>query len=85
MHGGVNYKYDLDDAGVAGGQMFLELTKPIRQVPLVVVGLAVICATNPIAVAQHGTAEPGLYTFDYHGDTWTGTLTAVDHEKMQSR
>ena len=61
--------------------MFLEFTKPIRRVLLVVVGMAVICATNPIAVAQHGTAEPGLYTFDYHGDTWTGTLTAVDHEK----
>jgi hypothetical protein len=61
--------------------MFLEFTKYIKWVPLVVVGLAVLCATNPIAVAQHGTAEPGLYTFDYHGDTWTGTLSAVDHEK----
>ena len=31
--------------------------------------------------AQHGTAEAGLYTFNYHGDTWTGTLTAIDHAK----
>jgi hypothetical protein len=61
--------------------MFSNFTKPIMWAPLVVVGLAVLCALNTVAVAQHGAAEPGLYTFDYHGDTWTGTLTAVDHEK----
>jgi len=57
------------------GQMFLELGERIGWAMLVVVVLAVP------QFAQHGTAEAGLYTFDYHGDTWTGTLAAVDHEK----
>jgi hypothetical protein len=61
--------------------MFLEFTKPVGRVLLVIVGLAVLTSSDPIAVAQHGEAEAGLYTFDYHGDTWTGILASVDHEK----
>jgi hypothetical protein len=60
--------------------MLLEFMKPIRRVGLAVVGLTCFVVHSPIAVAQHGEAEAGLYTFDYHGDTWTGTLTALDHE-----
>lgn len=41
--------------------------------------LAVIC--TPLAAGQHGTAEGGYYSSNYHGDIWTGTLTAIDHEK----
>jgi hypothetical protein len=52
--------------------MFLKLAMPI----------VVLCAvSSPVAVAQHGEAEAGYYGLDYHGDTWTRTLTAVDHEK----
>lgn len=62
--------------------MFLEFIKPIRRAVLVVVGLAALSSPNPFAVAQHAKApEAGLYTFDYNGDIWTGTLTSVDHER----
>lgn len=61
--------------------MFLKLTKSARWVALFVVSLTCYLAYDPIAVGQHGEAEAGFYTFDYHGDTWTGTLTAVDHER----
>lgn len=60
--------------------MLLEFMKPIGWV-VAVVGLTCIVVHNPIAVAQHGEAEAGLYTFDYHGDIWTGILASVDHEK----
>jgi hypothetical protein len=50
-----------------------------RNIPLLIV-LIVLAAHA--SVAQHSKApESGLYTFDYHGDIWTGTLAAVDHEK----
>jgi hypothetical protein len=52
--------------------MFLKFAVPI------VVFFAV---SSPIAAAQHGEAEAGYYSLDYHGDTWTGTLSAVDHDK----
>src|SRR5258708_35526645 len=56
--------------------MFLDFPKPLAGAVLVVAGLALF------AVAQHDKApEPGLYTFDYHGDIWTGILASVDHEK----
>jgi len=50
---------------------------------LLLFAATLICyfAFDSTALAQHGEAEAGLYTFDYHGDTWTGTLSAVDHEK----
>ena len=60
--------------------MFLEFAGSSRDMVLVVAG-AVFLASSPIAIAQHGEAEAGYYGLDYHGDTWTGTLTAVDHEK----
>ena len=43
--------------------------------------LAFALAYCPFALGQHGQAEPGFYTFDYHGDTWTGEITAIDHAK----
>jgi hypothetical protein len=55
--------------------------KPIRYATLAAVGLTCFVIHDPVAVAQHGDAEAGFYTFDYHGDTWTGTLTALDHER----
>ena len=45
-------------------------------VPMVVF----FAVSRPIAIAQHGGAEDGYYALDYHGDTWTGTLSAVDHD-----
>ncbi|MGA8762274.1 MAG: hypothetical protein WB562_05230 [Candidatus Sulfotelmatobacter sp.] len=30
------------------------------------------------AYAQHGDAGPGYYTFDYHGDIWTGEIASFD-------
>ena len=72
MYGCWNHGNDLDDTRFTGGQMLLEVMKPIRWVGLAVVGLTCFVVHNPIAVAQHGEAEAGLYTFDYHGDTWTG-------------
>jgi hypothetical protein len=30
------------------------------------------------AAAQHGEAEGGFYNFNYHGDIWTGEMTAFD-------
>ena len=42
----------------------------------------VVASLALFAAAQHDKApEPGLYTFDYHGDIWTGILVSVDHEK----
>ena len=61
--------------------MFLTLPTSTRWAALFVVSLTCYVTYDPIAVGQHGEAESGLYTFDYHGDTWTGTLTAVDHER----
>lgn len=37
-----------------------------------------IAAISASAFGQHGTAGPGLYTFNYHGDTWTGVISALD-------
>jgi len=82
VYGGWNYNHDLDDAGLTGGQMFLKFSKPIGNAVLVVAGLVLFVAPSRIAVAQHGKApESGLYTFDYHGDIWSGTLGSVNHEK----
>jgi hypothetical protein len=61
--------------------MFLKFAESSRDMILVVAGAVSLAASSPIAIAQHGEAENGLYTLDFHGDTWTGTLTAVDHEK----
>jgi hypothetical protein len=38
--------------------------------------LAMAMATS--AFAQHGTAPSGYYPFGYHGDTFTGIVTATD-------
>jgi hypothetical protein len=48
---------------------------------LVAALLVFLAAPGPVAIAQHGQAEGGYYALDYHGDTWTGALTAVDHDK----
>ena len=62
--------------------MFLKFPKPIGEAVLVVAGLVLFGAPSRIVFAQHGKApESGLYTFDYHGDIWTGILDSMDHEK----
>lgn len=33
--------------------------------------------------AQHGSAPPGYYSLNYSGDTWTGTVTAVDDQTRE--
>ena len=35
------------------------------------------------AAAQKGTAHPGFYPMGYHGDTWTGEVTAVDASRRE--
>jgi hypothetical protein len=81
VYGGWGHGYNLDDAGFTGGQMFLKFAAPSRNMVLVVAGAVFLAAPSPIAIAQHSQAEGGYFALDYHGDTWTGTLTAVDHEK----
>jgi hypothetical protein len=61
--------------------MFLKFSKIIGRAMLIAAGLAALLPSPPVAIAQHGKAEGGLYTFDYHGDTWTGKIAAVEHEK----
>ncbi|HTA23424.1 MAG TPA: hypothetical protein VK763_07815 [Terriglobales bacterium] len=61
--------------------MFLTFAARSTDMVLVVALLVFLAAPSPIAIAQHGQAEGGYYALDYHGDTWTGTLTAVDHDK----
>jgi hypothetical protein len=36
-----------------------------------------------VAQAQHGTAPGGYYPLNYHGDTWTGTVTAVSDQTRE--
>jgi hypothetical protein len=61
--------------------MFSKFAGPGMDIFLVAAGLVFLAAPSHVAIAQHGQAEGGYYALDYHGDTWTGTLTAVDHEK----
>jgi hypothetical protein len=61
--------------------MFLRFAALSRDIVVVIAGLVLFAASRPLALAQHGQAEGGYYALDYHGDTWTGALTAVDHEK----
>ena len=71
----------LDGAGCTGGRMFLKFAARSMSMVLVVAVLLFLAAPGPVAIAQHGQAEGGYYALDYHGDTWTGTLTAVDHDR----
>jgi hypothetical protein len=48
------------------------MTLRIAQILTLVLVFA-ICAH-----AQHGTAEPGYYPFQYHLDTWTGMISSLD-------
>lgn len=41
--------------------------------------IAIALLSASIARAQHGTAPSGYYPFDYHGDTWTGTVLATNN------
>lgn len=43
--------------------------------------LTLLC--TGIAVAQHGTAEPGYYPSGFNGDTWTGEVTAVTEDTRE--
>jgi hypothetical protein len=40
-----------------------------------------IVGSSVLAPGQHGTADPGYYAFNYHGDTWTGTIASFDRDK----
>ena len=50
-----------------------------RNMPLLIVFIALVAHAS--VAQQSKTPESALYTFDYHGDIWTGTLASVDHEK----
>jgi len=36
-----------------------------------------------VLLAQHGTARNGYYPMNYHGDTWTGTVTSVNDQTRE--
>lgn len=38
--------------------------------------VALVLLWSGLLLGQHGTAPSGYYPFGYHGDTWTGELTA---------
>jgi 3D (Asp-Asp-Asp) domain-containing protein len=40
--------------------------------------ISIVLFASTIAWAQHGTAPGGYYPMGYQGDTWTGTVTAVN-------
>ena len=42
-----------------------------------VITLGLLMLTG-VAAAQHGSAPDGYYPINYAGDTWSGTVTAVD-------
>jgi hypothetical protein len=41
--------------------------------------IALIFACTLLASAQHGEAGTGYFPPNYHGDTWTGTISSFDH------
>ena len=42
------------------------------------------CSLPLIVSAQHGKTEsPGVYTFSYKGDTWTGEIVAVEQDTRE--
>jgi hypothetical protein len=45
--------------------------------------LLVLLTLAGIAAAQKGTAEPGFYPSGFHGDTWTGEVTAADEDTRE--
>src|ERR1044072_3144273 len=45
--------------------------------------LAVILLFSGVVVGQKGTAEPDYYPQNYHGDTWTGIVTAVNEDTRE--
>lgn len=48
-----------------------------------VLSLALLLLCTGIAVAQHGTAEPGYYPSGFNGDTWSGEVTAVTEDTRE--
>ena len=52
----------------------------VRSVLLLILSVIFCCG---VALAQKGTAEPGYYPVGYHGDTWTGEVTAIDESANQ--
>ena len=47
------------------------------------IGALAFCALFlPVASAQHGTAPNGYYPFGYHGDIFTGEITAANGNEI---
>ena len=44
---------------------------------------AILLSVGGVSFAQHGTAEHGYYPASYHGETWSGTLTAVNDRSRE--
>ena len=43
----------------------------------------VLCLLGAVALAQKGTAPSGFYPPGFHGDIWSGEVTAVDEDKRE--
>ncbi len=52
--------------------------REMRKVIIVLGMMAVFFLATLESKAQHGTAGKGYYPPGYHGDTWTGVVTATD-------
>jgi hypothetical protein len=46
-------------------------------------GMALCVLLPAVGQAQHGTAENGYYPMNYHGDTWTGVVSATNDETRE--
>ena len=49
----------------------------------VVLTIALVLLCSGIAAAQHGTAEPDYYPTGFHGDTWSGDVTAANEDTRE--
>jgi|SRR6476620_8630169 len=43
--------------------------------------MVVVIASCLCAAGQHGIADQGFNKYGFRGDTWTGIVTTVDHDK----
>jgi hypothetical protein len=45
--------------------------------------MAIIIVSAGVASGQKGTAEADYYPFNYHGEAWTGEVTAINSETRE--
>ena len=49
----------------------------------ILAALALCIGGGAAALAQHGTAESGVYPLPYSGDTWTGEVTSINEDTRE--